>query len=174
MKGLAMLDGFKSKLQSFGTIRRLCETAEAFALEDGQHEPGAEHFLLAALDLPDGTARLAFEELGADPGALRPAIADQYGDALRGIGIELVKMPKPSATAPMQARNGPFAAAPSGQEIMQQLAVQRGEHRPLLGAHVVAIVADMQQGVAARALRNLGVDQNALKLRAEAIAARSR
>jgi hypothetical protein len=173
MKGSTMLEGFKSKLQSLGTIGRLCKTAEAYALEDGQHEPGAEHFLLAALDLPDGTARLAFEELGADPAALRPAIADQYGDALRGIGIELEKMPKPSATAPLQARNGPFAAAPSGQEIMQQLAAQRSEHLPLFGAHVVAVVADMSQGVAARALRKMGVDQHALKATAEAIAVRS-
>lgn len=170
MKGLSMFEGLKSKLQSAGTIGRLCRTAEACALEDGQLEPGAEHFLLAALDLPDGTARLAFEELGVDPRALRPAIADQYNDALRAIGIELEKMPKPSETAPLRPKNGPFVAAPSGQEFMQKLAAQRGAHRPLLGAHVVAVVASEPQGVAARALRNLGVDRDALKARAEAIA----
>jgi ATP-dependent Clp protease ATP-binding subunit ClpA len=172
MKGFSMLEGLKSKLQSVRTISRLCQAAEAYALQDGQHEPGAEHFLLAAFDLPDGTARLAFEELGADPQALRSAIADQYGDALRAIGIEAEKMPDPSGTARLQVRNGPFAAAPSGQEIMQELAAQRGEHRPLLGAHIVAVVAGMSQGVAARALRSMGVDRDALKAQAKAIAAR--
>ena len=36
---------------------------------------------------------------------------------------------------------------------MKELAANRNDHRPLLGAHVVAIVAAMEQGVAARALR---------------------
>ena len=62
-----MLQGIKSKLADIGVIRFLSETAEAYALQDQQREPGAEHLLLAALDLPDGAARRAFEQAGASP-----------------------------------------------------------------------------------------------------------
>lgn len=60
-----MFAGIRSKLKNMNTIRILSERAETHALQDQQREPGAEHFLLAALDLPDGTARLAFEKAGA-------------------------------------------------------------------------------------------------------------
>jgi len=46
----------------------------------------------------------------------------------------------------------------------------RKGHGPLLGVHVVGLVAGMSHGVAARALRTLGVDSIALKSAADAIA----
>ena len=61
-----MFGRIKARFESMGTIKALNEAAERFALEDQQREPGAEHFLLAALALPDSTARLAFEAIGAD------------------------------------------------------------------------------------------------------------
>lgn len=54
---------------------------------------------------------------------------------------------------------------------MQELAATRKDHAPLLGAHVVGIVAAMSQGVAPRALRALGVDPATLKSAADAIVA---
>jgi ATP-dependent Clp protease ATP-binding subunit ClpA len=160
-----MFKGIKSKLNDMSTIKRLCERAQAHALRDQQREPGAEHFLLAALDLPDGTARLAFERAGAEPDALKAAIEQQYGDALRSIGL--------AAKAPdelsISANPGAYQAAPSGQAVMQELAATRKDHAPLLGAHVVGVVAGMSQGVAPRALRALGVDCAALKSNADAI-----
>ncbi|RXZ63967.1 Clp protease N-terminal domain-containing protein [Pelagerythrobacter rhizovicinus] len=165
-----MLESIRSKLKSMETIRLLCEMAETYALRDGEQEPGAEHLLLAAFDLPDGTARLAFERVGADPLALRAAVADQYDDALRAMGIDSENMPEITGTSPLRAKRGAFAAAPSGQEVMQELSARRGNHRPLLGAHVVAVVADMPHGVVARALRGMGIDRDALKAEAEAVA----
>ncbi|KQW25445.1 hypothetical protein ASE36_21140 [Rhizobium sp. Root274] len=167
-----MFESLRTKFRSAKTITRLCKTAEAYALKDGQHDPGAEHFLLAALDLPDGTARMAFEELGADPRTVRSAIADQYRDALRAIGVEITEMPTPSEAAPLLSKDILFEAAPSGQEIIQKLAAKRHYHRPLLSAHIVSVVTDAPQGVAARALRKLGIDRDELRARAEAIAER--
>jgi ATP-dependent Clp protease ATP-binding subunit ClpA len=83
-----MLNRVKARLGDIGTIKTLCERAEEHALQDQQREPGAEHFLLSAFDLPDGTARLAFERVAADPSALKRAIERQYGNALRSIGID--------------------------------------------------------------------------------------
>lgn len=164
-----MFKRIRSKLDDMGTIKRLCERAEAHALHDQQREPGAEHFLLAALDLPDGTARLAFERAGAEPDALKAAIERQYGDALQSIGLTADALPD----MPVSAHSGAYHAAPSGQAVMQELAEARRDHAPLLGAHVVSIVAGLPQGVAPRALRALGVDPASLKSSADAIVGKS-
>ncbi|CAN7666045.1 Clp protease N-terminal domain-containing protein [Aminobacter sp. LjRoot7] len=166
-----MFSRIKARFNDMGTIGTLCTGAEQHALRDQQREPGAEHFLLAALDLPDGTARRAFEEVGADPAALKHAISRQYGDALAAIGLD-IGSPLAAAAGQEQlaARPGAFNASASGQEVMQALAASRSQHGPLLGAHVVAILAAMPHGVAARALRAMGVDLGQLKSAAEAVA----
>lgn len=166
-----MFSRIKARFNDIGTIGTLCTGAERHALRDEQREPGAEHFLLAALDLPDGTARRAFEEVGADPAMLKDAIARQYGDALAAIGLDIGSPPAASGgPEPLAARPGAYNASPSGQEVMQALAANRSQHAPLLGAHVVAIVAAMPHGVAVRALRAMGVDPDLLRSAAEAVA----
>ena len=166
-----MFSRIKARFNDMGTIGTLCTGAEQHALRDQQREPGAEHFLLAALDLPDGTARKSFEDVGASPAALKDAIARQYGDALAAIGLD-VGPPSDASTGPakLATRPGAFNASASGQEVMQALAADRKAHGPLLGAHVVAIVAGMPHGVAARALRAMGVDLGQLRSAAEAVA----
>ena len=83
-----MFNRIKQRLNAMGAIEALCERAEQHALQDQQREPGAEHFLLSALDLPDGTARRTFERVGADPSGLAQAIARQYTDALCAVGLD--------------------------------------------------------------------------------------
>lgn len=165
-----MLKDIKSKLNDMGTIKFLCEKAESYALQDQQRKPGAEHFLLAALDLPDGTARLAFSQAGIEPDALKDAIERQYSDALRSIGLKSEALVDSQETAPASIGSGLYEASASGQEIMQDLAATRRDHGPLLGAHVVGVVAGMSNGVAARALRTLGVEPTFLKSTANTIA----
>jgi ATP-dependent Clp protease ATP-binding subunit ClpA len=152
----------KQRLHDMRTIRQLCTCAEQHANADGQKEPGSEHFILAALDLPDGSARKAFETIGADPGHFRQAIAEQYGDALRSVGVD----PAPVAQAPVVAPDpaGLYRARTSAQALMQQLASLRQGRQgvPLMGAHIIAACAAFQHGVAARALRRMGVDIEAL------------
>lgn len=165
-----MFSRIKARFSDMGTIGTLCTGAEQHALRDQQREPGAEHFLLAALDLPDGTARRAFADAGADPAALKDAIARQYGNALAAIGLDFGSPSEAAAgQAQLVARPGAFNASASGQEVMQALAASRGQHGPLLGAHVVAIVAGMPHGVSARALRAMGVDPGQLRSAAEAV-----
>ena len=71
-----MLDRLKTRLHDMTTIATLCLKAEHYANERGLKEVGAEHFVLAALALPDGTARRVFERLGADPDGFADAIVD--------------------------------------------------------------------------------------------------
>lgn len=161
-----MFRPLQHRLQSAHTLSRLCTDAEAHARASGQAAPGAEHFLLAAIGLPDGSARRAFESVGADPNAVRAAIEQQYRDALQGLGLHA---PLPQAPALAPPSPGPYQAQPSGQELMQALAHSRKEQGgPLLGAHVVAAVAAMPQGVAARTLRAMGIDAGRLAAAARA------
>ena len=142
----------------FHTIRQLLEGAERLAQRSGDAHPGAEHLLLSALALPDGTARRAFERLGADPDGLQPAIAAQHADALRAVGIEL---DAGEAVVPAPEARGVFLSTPSAQSAFRR-AVELSKHpkpRRLLGAHVVAAVAEIERGTVARALRRMGVDR---------------
>lgn len=164
-----MFSRIKQRFNDMGTIKALCERAEYHALQDQQREPGAEHFLLSALDLPDGTARRAFARVGADASDLLQAIARQYAEALRPLGLDpRLSEQLAQGQVPLPRNGGTYAAAPSGDNVMQALAADRASHRPLLGTDVVARVVDLREGVAARALRMMGVDPDALKAAAEA------
>ena len=164
-----MFQRIRQHFQSMRTLQQLCTGAEHHARSQGQSAPGAEHFLLAALDLPDGSARRAFERLGADPAAVSGASEPPYRAALQGLGLGAALPPAAAATAP---RPGLYQAQPSGQELMQALARSRkAQAGPLRGAHVVAVVAAMPQGVAARTLRALRLDAGQLGAAAQAEAA---
>ena len=142
----------------FRTIRDLLEGAERLAQQSGEAHPGAEYLLLSALNLPDGSARRAFERIGADPDGLPAAIAAQHADALRALGIE-VEAGEPVVPAP-EAR-GVFLSKPSAQAAFRR-AVELSKHpkpRRLLGAHVVVAITEIEHGTVARALRRMGVDR---------------
>jgi ATP-dependent Clp protease ATP-binding subunit ClpA len=153
------------------TIKTLLTRAEAQAHEAGDAMPGAEHLLLSALALPDGTARRALERVGADPDGLRPAIAAQHAQALLAIGIEppdddVLGLPAGSGGA---AARGVFRATASAQAAFRAAVdlAKADKGSPLLGAHVVAAVARMEHGTSTRALRAMGIDRHALAIAAQ-------
>lgn len=168
-----MFQRLKQRLRDMGTIKALCEGAERHARQEGQALPGAEHFLLAALDLPDGSARRAFERVKADPAGFRAAIVRQHREALEHAGLDPAAFPDENEALPPHAGPSLYRAQASGQAVMQGLAELRREdgETPLRGAHVLAVVAAMQQGVAARSLRAMNVDPAALAAAAKAEAA---
>ena len=151
----------KNPFRDMRTIRMLLEGAEAEANRAGESMPAAEHLLLAALELPDGTARRAFERVGADPGALRQAIEDQHAEALRAIGIDADTAELAGPTAPLA--NGVYRSSGSAQSAFQAAGtLARKTRSQLVGAHVVLAIADMEHGTAVRALRARGIDIDAL------------
>jgi len=139
----------------FLTIKQLLEGAERLAQQSGESLPGAEHLLLSALALPDGTARRAFERLGVDPDGLPSAIASQHEQALRAVGIEV----KSELHAPAPERRGVYLSSPSAQTTFKRAVELSGKPKPrrLRGAHVVLAVTEMEHGTVARALDRLGV-----------------
>jgi ATP-dependent Clp protease ATP-binding subunit ClpA len=152
-----MLQRIRQRLADMRTIRILCEAAEKHALAGGEREPGPEHFMLAAFDLPDGLARRVFARLGVDPAGVRAAIAASHGAALAGVGGDPALL---AVDAPLPASSGPYRAKGSMQHVMRQLAAwpRASAAEPLTGAHVLAVVAAARSGTAARTLRTLGLD----------------
>lgn len=155
-----MLQALARRLRDMRTIKQLCEQAERHANAEGLQRPGAEHFVIAALELPDGTARQAFRRLQADPEAFRVAVERQYGEALRDIGLQAPALP---ATA-VPRREGLYESQASSHALMKTLAgIKKASAAPqLLGAHVILAALSARQGVVPRALRSMGLEAAAL------------
>lgn len=163
---------FKRLTRAFSdmrTIKALCLAAERHANAEGQQEVGLEHFVLAAIDLPDGTARKAFESVNADPDGFRNAITQQYRQALDSVGIS----GEAEAPVPVSPRTGAYRSRPQVGPMLEQLASRerREVSEALLGAHVIAAIAATEHGVAARALKAMGIDRAALASAAQQAAA---
>ncbi|MES9926518.1 MAG: Clp protease N-terminal domain-containing protein, partial [Candidatus Thiodiazotropha sp. 6PDIVS] len=69
------------------TIGKLIPGADKEANMVGEEKPGAEHFILAALNLEDGTAKRTFERFEIDSEKFREAIKKQYEEALSSFFI---------------------------------------------------------------------------------------
>jgi len=161
-----MFAKLRQRWQDARTIMKLSLDAEKRALQEGQQHPGAEHYMLAALDLPDGSARRVFARIGADPDAYRAALADRHAAALNAIGLHATDAGGSAAPA---AATALFDAQPSGQSLMQSLPeLQRRLPAPLCGAHVLLAVAAMAHSAAGRAFKAIGIDLQALGSAAEA------
>jgi len=189
-----MFARLKQRWHDTRTIMKLSLDAEKRALQEGQQHPGAEHYTLAALDLPDGSARRVFARIGADPEAYRAALAGRHAAALNTIGLHATvadadadgtaspaaAVTSPAATSPAGASGDTgadgsaapallFDARPSGQSLMQSLPeLQRRLPAPLCGAHVLLAVAAMAHSAAGRAFKAIGIDLQALGSAAEA------
>jgi ATP-dependent Clp protease ATP-binding subunit ClpA len=152
----------KNPIQDMRTVKQLLSGAEKAALRAGESQPGAEHLLLSALELPDGAARRAFARVGADPDGVAPAIAAQHADALRAVGIE---PPDEEALTPATGTKPTrwYRSNASLQTAFQRAGdLAREDGTWFNGAHVVAAVAGLEHGTAARALRAMGVERGQL------------
>jgi ATP-dependent Clp protease ATP-binding subunit ClpA len=152
----------KTRFSDMRTISALLEGAEAEAGRAGESMPGAEHLLLAALDLPDGTARRAFERVGSDPSALRHAIEERHAEALRAVGID-ADAGAEGAVSVAPPTTGVYRSSGSAQSAFQAAGKLARESRSqFVGAHVVLAITGMEHGTAIRAVRSLGIDVDAL------------
>lgn len=165
-----MLQTIKHMLNDVRVINALSLEAERQARLVSQEHPGAEHYLLAALTLEDGSARRAFARVKANPAQLRAAIAAQHQAALAKAGIEVAP---PAGQVDEAALHTPlptlFDAAASGKAVVQALPKLRRAHGPvrLQGAHVILAVTAMPNSSAARSLTHMGVQLSALAAAAE-------
>lgn len=155
------------------TMNALIGAAEAEAHRLGDRETGAEHVLLAALELPEGSARRAIARAGADPADLRGAIVRAHAAALAAVGIDPGAAAGTADDGPAAAparRRRPVQLTANGRIVFRQ-ATELARREPrgrLAGAHVVLAAAALEHGTAARALAALPVDRDALAAAARA------
>lgn len=153
-------------LRDMRTIGRLLTDAEQIARRMGDERPGAEHLLLAAMTLPDGSAARALHPFGIDAERLAAAIRDEHASALVAAGIDADTAATMAADRPVTpARGGGvYRSNASAQELFQAAgSAARGAGQRLAGAHVVLAAADLEHGTLARALERLGVDRASLR-----------
>lgn len=161
-----MFASVKVRFLDTKTIALLCKEAEQSARAEGRVKPGSEHFVLAALTLPDDTARHAFRSLGIDADAFRQAVATQFADALVAVGV--VVTPSVAVGAGSSAHVAPasnlYEAEPSGQALMQWIAASRNARpaRCLMSADVLLASAQQEHSIASRAFASLGVSKQQL------------
>ena len=166
-----MLKKMMQAARDAGTLKLLCEKAEALARAEGRPEPEAEDFVLAALALPDGAAARVLARLGLDDGGFKAALIEQERQALRQVGVGDVVIDRTAGQSkPLPAPSGLYDAAPSGKLVVQELARlrKRGVSGPLDGSHVLKVVAEMGHGRAVRALRLMGAEPAAVIAAADA------
>lgn len=148
-------------LRQMRAIKQLLTDAEREARAMGDAEPGAEHLLLAAVELPDGTARRVLATFGVDAERLRRAILEHHDAALAQVGIDAATIGTPRPVEPANG-SGVYRSAASAREAFQAAGTMARRDHALLGAHVAAAVAEMEHGTVAGVLRSLGVDRAAL------------
>ncbi|MCO8127148.1 Clp protease N-terminal domain-containing protein [Acidimicrobiia bacterium EGI L10123] len=151
------------------TIAALLTQAEQIARARGTEQPAAEHLVLAALQLPDGTAAGALERLGSSAADFGAALDAQEVEDLERIGVrpddDRISAELPPPGEPV----GIYRSDPSAQELFQAAGDDaRREGGALVGAHVLRAAADLEHGPTARALRRLGIDRTELRSAATA------
>ena len=151
--------GIRQAGEDIAFMNALFTTAESEAHRLGDELPGAEHLLLAALMMDDGSGRDAFRSAGGDANALSLAITDLHAEALRAVGVHAQE-----AAAIDAITAGPYRTSASAQEAFQRAAELSKARRPhrLRTADVVRAVAERESGTAARAIASLGVERAAL------------
>ncbi len=143
--------------------------AEDEARRAGEAEPGAEHLVLAALELPDGSARRAFENVGADPDEFRVALGAQHIDALGSAGIEAPeevfadRLPEPSQPTGVYRSKG--SAHKMFKKVVKMVKKERSQ---LYGAYFVLVASESDLGTTARTLAAMDVDRTQLMAAARA------
>jgi ATP-dependent Clp protease ATP-binding subunit ClpA len=158
MNPMKMLDDMR-------TIKQLLTDAERIAREMGEEEPGAEHLLLSAIGLPDGSAGRTLGRLGVDAEGIRTALRGEQADALVTAGVPRATAEAMADPTPLGPGAAPilYGAGPSAREVFQEAGkLARSSKQRLAGAHVVAAIAGLERGTMPRVLDRLGVDRGRL------------
>lgn len=164
-----MFHKLKTRAAAMRTISALLPQAERIARSAGAERPGAEHLVMAALQLPDGTAVRTLEHLGSSAADFRAAIEAEETDDLERVGVHADADRIDSELPPPSEPDGVYRSAPSAQQLFQAAGddARRGGGA-LVGAHVLRAAADLEHGPTARALRRMGIDRTDLHAAASA------
>lgn len=156
------------------TMNALFPAAERIARDDGIEQPGAEHLLLAALDLDDDIANNALTAVDVDPAEIRAAIVVQHDDALRAVGVIVDDNAITAALPASGQQRGPYRSQGSLQTAFQ-LAVElaKRDTAAVNSGYILLAVIDAEHGTVVRAFQHLGIDPTTLRERTRVLIART-
>lgn len=149
------------KLADVRTLKQLCNLAESHARKMGQTKPGAEHFVLAALELPDQLASQALQGKGVTPASYTEAIINHYQQALLSQGINVGDSLSTNSPLAQSDPTGLYHTQRSGQQLMQHLA-KLPKDSALNSVHVLQAVSQLPDSVAMRALQSFHLSPDTL------------
>lgn len=165
-----MFDKLRRARADLATMNALLPAAERIARADGIEQPGAEHLLLAAIDLDDGIADDALGSFDVDAAQLRAAIVEQHDEALRAIGIVADDNAISAAMPPHDEPKGPYRSQGSLQSAVHRaVGLATCDKAALNSGHVMLAVTDVEHGTVDRALRHLGIDTLVLRGRTRSL-----
>jgi len=142
-------------------VNALLLAAEAHATAEGVDETSAEHIVLAALDVPGGSASAAFARAGLRGSDFRAALAEGRAAALAAVGITAPELPPAAGSADRRSRQGRYRMSPSGRRLFHAATAHRGASSSpgALGAMIVLALTELRGGTAADALDRLAVSR---------------
>lgn len=158
----------RQKIDDVRTMRVLFPLAEQLAQQDGRTEPGAEHLLLAALELPDDSARRALERVGLTPDDVRGAVEAQHAAALRPLGVR-AGVDADDLPAPVPGRGAYRSTDPARRLFRSAGDLARAHGSGLRGAWFLVAATEVDHGTLARTIDRLGVDRVDLAAAARAV-----
>ena len=141
-----MRQRFRQAKADVWTMRQLFPEAEQLARAGGRAQPGPDDLVLAALGLPDGTARRALESCGVTARALRAATEEVRG-APAGASAPLPDPP-----------TGAFDAEPSMRMTFHvAVGIAKADRSHVRSGDVLLAALQSPEGIVATALARLGV-----------------
>jgi hypothetical protein len=156
-----MFNKLTRTMKDMETISALCIVAERIANAEQQRAVAAEHFVLAALELPDGSARRVFDRLGLTAEAFREALRQRHRAALAAAGVSDGQIAASERDVPpLPKPKGLYQSAPSAESVLKGLSAlrKRGVVGPLIGVHVLEVVVAMAEATTMGAFRLLERD----------------
>ena len=143
------------------TLTSLLEASMARSAEHGEVLAGAHQLALSALEMADRDAQRVLESLGSSADEFRSALHSLEANTLAALGLEAGSQiaPIPIPRARVGKTDATFEAALRGTYNFHN---ETGAYPALSSAHVLAGVASVDHGVAARVFSDMGLDRDAV------------
>jgi len=152
----------KGPMQGIRLMNSVFLAAEEESFRVGESRPGAEHLVLAATGMSDGSARRALARVGTDPDVFRTALGRQHDADLRAVGIAVDDSLTDAGTDEPSGNRRPFTTAPptpAAQKLFKTAAkLARKNKTDLYGAYILLVAAQTENGTTARTFRSMGLD----------------
>lgn len=168
----------KSRKNDMKTLSTLLESSIARSVDGGEPSAGAHHLVTSAFEMDDDTAIQALAALGKSPADFAESLESLEHDTLAGLGIEAPELPStPGASNEVgvleidiperwhipKARLGKTDATfEAALKAIYEIHNEASDYRRLQSAHVLAGVAAVEYGIAARVFTAMGLERSAI------------